>query len=193
MIKIDRFYDYWAKAGFITALFLLILLIFNSKTPIGSFGWFYWLSLPIYMFHQFEEYVYPGGFKDELNELLRKDESDQEVLTDKLVIFVNIGFIWILNPVLIILNAISIIFPIILMTIVGFNGIVHVFTSLRFRKYNPGLIMSVIGNIPLSVYVILGLGLTGTASILELIVGICIGIVLHMLLFIMLFLRSRKI
>ncbi len=191
-MKIDKLYDYWAKAGFITALFLLIMLFFNSRAPIGSFEWLYWFSIPLYMFHQFEEYVYPGGFKEELNQILSKVQPNQEILTDKLVLIVNIGFVWILNLLLIILSEISVIFPIILMTILCFNGIVHVLSSIRFRKYNPGLVISIVGNIPLGLYVLLGLGITSTATVVELSLGIIIGIILHGLLFIVLFRRARK-
>ncbi len=192
MVKIDKLYDYWAKSGLITGIFLLFFLIFNSRAPIGSFEWLYWFSLPLYMFHQFEEYVYPGGFKEELNEMLTQGKSDKEVLTNKLVLTVNIGFIWILNSVLIILAGISVIFPIILMTVVLFNGIVHLISSLRFQKYNPGLVVSVIGNLPLGLYVLIGLGLTGTASSIELIIGIIIGCVIHLLLFVVLFSKRGK-
>ncbi|MHA1725787.1 MAG: hypothetical protein ACTSXH_13295, partial [Promethearchaeota archaeon] len=62
---------------------------------------------PLYMFHQFEEYVYPSGFKKELNEILIHGKSDKEILTNKLVLIINIGFIWILNSLLIILAGIS--------------------------------------------------------------------------------------
>jgi hypothetical protein len=185
-------YNNWAKAGLIVAVFLLVLLFFNSKAPIGSFGWLYWLSLPLYMIHQFEEYVFPGGFKEDLNKILKQGEEQREILTDNMVLIVNIGFIWILTPILVILGTISIVFPIILMTLVAFNGFVHVIASIRFRRYNPGLIVSLIANIPLGLYVLIGLGLNAIASGMELLIGILIGSVLHLGLFIILGLRARK-
>ena len=186
-------YEHWPKAGLIAAIFLFVLLFFNSKAPIGSFEWLYWLSLPLYMIHQFEEYVYPGGFKEELNKLLTRGEGHREILTDKIGLVVNIGFIWILTPVLIVLGTFSVIFPIILMTLVAFNGFVHVFASIRFRRYNPGLIVSLLANIPLGLYVLIGLGLNAIASSTELLVGILIGVILHMGLFVFLFLRTRHL
>ncbi len=186
------FYEYWAKAGLIAAIFILLLLFLNSKAPIGSFEWLYWLSLPLYMIHQFEEYVYPGGFKEEMNKIFLRGENTREVLTDKMILIINIGLIWILTPVLIVLGNISIIFPVILMTLVAFNGFVHVIASIRFRRYNPGLIVSLIVNIPLGLYVLIGLGLTAMASIIELFYGILFGSILHVLLFVVLGVRSRK-
>jgi hypothetical protein len=185
-------YEHWAKAGLIAAIFLLLLLFLNSKAPIGSFEWLYWLSLPLYMIHQFEEYVYPGGFKEDLNKILLREKSSQEALTDKMVLVINIGLIWILTPVLIVLGTVSIIFPVILMTLVAFNGFVHLIASIRFKRYNPGLFVSLVANIPLGLYVLIGLGLSTMANSIELLIGILIGIILHMGLFIVLGLRARK-
>lgn len=192
MSEHNFWYKHWPKAGFIAALFLLLLLFLNSKVPIGSFEWLYWFSLPLYMIHQFEEYVYPGGFKEELNKILIRGEKSREILTDRMVLIINVGFIWILTPVLIVLGTISIIFPVILMTIVAFNGFIHIISSIRFRRYNPGLLVSVIGNIPLGLYVLIGLGLNAIASGIELFIGILIGVILHLGLLIILRVRSRK-
>ena len=182
----------WPKAGLIAAVFILLLLFLNSKASIGSFEWFYWLSLPLYMIHQFEEYVYPGGFKEELNKVLLKENVSSEILTDKAALVVNIGFIWILTPVLIVLGAISIIFPVILMTLVAFNGFIHLVVSIRFKRYNPGLIASLIFNIPLGVYVLIGLSLNSLVSGIELLIGIIIGLILHMGLLVFLLMKKRK-
>ena len=182
----------WPKAGLIAAVFILLLLFLNSKASIGSFEWFYWLSLPLYMIHQFEEYVYPGGFKEELNKVLLKENVSSEILTDKAALVVNIGFIWILTPVLIVLGAISIVFPVILMTLVAFNGFIHLVVSIRFKRYNPGLIASLIFNIPLGVYVLIGLSLNSLVSGIELLIGIIIGLILHMGLLVFLLMKKRK-
>ena len=182
----------WPKAGLIAAVFILLLLFLNSKASIGSFEWFYWLSLPLYMIHQFEEYVYPGGFKEELNKVLLKENVSSEILTDKAALVVNLGFIWILTPVLIVLGAISIVFPVILMTLVAFNGFIHLVVSIRFKRYNPGLIASLIFNIPLGVYVLIGLSLNSLVSGIELLIGIIIGLILHMGLLVFLLMKKRK-
>jgi hypothetical protein len=185
-------YEHWPKAGLIAAVFLLLLLFLNSKAPIGSFEWLYWLSLPLYMIHQFEEYVYPGGFKEEMNKILVREEKSPEILTERMVLVINVGFIWILTPILIVLGAISIVFPVILMTLVAFNGFVHLIASVRFRRYNPGLFVSLVANIPLGLYVLIGLGLTAVASGMELFIGILLGAILHIGLLIFLSFRARK-
>jgi len=190
--RTEFLYKEWPKIGLVVALFLLLMLFLNSKVPIGSFDWFYWFSLPLYMIHQFEEYVYPGGFITEMNKILSRGGPSREILTDKMAFIINIGFIWVMTPVLIVLGTLSLIFPIILMTLVAANGFIHGFASLRFRHYNPGLIVSLTGNIPLGLYVLIGLGLNGIATTLEMIVGILLGVILHALLFVVLGLRARK-
>lgn len=185
-------FEHWPKAGLIAAVFILLLLFLNSRAAIGSFEWLYWLSLPLYMIHQFEEYVYPGGFKEELNKVLLNENSSSEILTDKAVLVVNIGFIWILTPVLIVLGAISVVFPVILMTLVAFNGFIHLVVSIRFKRYNPGLIASLVFNIPLGLYVLISLSLNSVVTGIELIIGIVIGLILHMGLLVFLLMKKRK-
>lgn len=185
-------YKNWPKAGFIAAIFLVLMLFLNSKAPIGSFEWCYWLSLPLYMFHQFEEYVYPGGFKEQLNKILLHGETYRDILTDKMILIINMGFIWILTPILIVLGILSIVFPVILMTFVAFNGFIHVIASIMFRRYNPGLLASLTANIPLGLYVLIGLGMNDIANAIELFVGILLGVILHMGLFMVLGLKARK-
>ena len=126
-----------------------------------------------------------------MNEILNREKGSREILTDKIVLVVNIGFIWLLTPILIVLNAISIIFPVILMTLVAFNGFTHLIASIVLRRYNPGLIMSIATNIPLGLYVLISLGLNGMGSSIELFIGILIGSLLYIALFIFLRLRSR--
>ena len=189
----DFYYEHWPKVGIVAAIFLLLMLFLNSQALIGSFTWLYWFSLPLYMIHQFEEYVYPGGFREDLNKMLLKEDTSEMILTEKLAFFVNIVFIWALTPILIVLKFISMMFPVILMTLVAFNGIIHLGGTIRFKRYNPGVIVSVVGNITLGLYVLIGLGLSGEATIPELLLGILIGIIGHMVLLVFLAMRARKI
>jgi hypothetical protein len=192
MSDYNFWYEHWPKVGLITAIFLLLMLFLNSKAPIGSFEWLYWLSLPLYMIHQVEEYIFPGGFKEEMNKILFRGNASREIITDKVILIINVGFIWILTPVLIVLGSISVIFPVILMTLVTFNGFIHVAASVLYKRYNPGLVVSLIVNIPLGLYVLFGLGLNAVASSMELLIGILIGVALHVILLVSLSIRARK-
>ncbi len=142
------------------------------------------------MFHQYEEYIYPGGFIEKINEILT-GSSEMTVLTNKNAFFINIILIWIQTPLFIILGIhISPIFPIILTTLVFVNGFVHLGVFIKLKKYNPGLIMSIIFNIPMGLYLLFRISNESFANLIELVSGIILGIFLHGLLFI--FLRLKK-
>jgi len=51
----------WAKAGLILSIFLLIFL-FVFVIQVDEVVFFILLQTPLYMLHQAEEYVIPGGF-----------------------------------------------------------------------------------------------------------------------------------
>lgn len=192
-MKFDKefWFNNWPRVGIVVAVFLLILLFFNTYEPIGSIQWLYWFCLPLYMIHQFEEYVWPGGFQKEINRIISKEES-VEILTSKDTFFINILFIWVLTPVLIIFAHFSVIFPIIMVTIVGVNGLTHIFAAIRFQKYNPGLIMSILFNIPLSIYILTVIYRDYMSTVSEYLIGIAIGVVFHAGLFIFIFIKSRR-
>jgi hypothetical protein len=191
-INKDFWYKNWPRVGIIVAVFSLIFLFFYPSMVIGSIDWLYWLCIPMYMIHQFEEYVYPGGFQREINQILSIGDSTTEILTSKDTFFINIIFIWVLTPVLIILGYFSVIFPIVMITIVGVNGTTHLIASIRFRKYNAGLILSLVFNLPLSIYILVTLSIT-SATWLQLLVGVLVGIILHGALFIFLIMKARRV
>jgi hypothetical protein len=188
----DFWYTQWPRVGLIVAIFMLILLIFNSQATIGSITWFYWLSIPLYMFHQYEEYVFPGGFQKQINIILSKGNSTQEKITSRDTFIINMLFIWVASPILILLGNFTIFFPIVLMTLFAANGVVHLVGSIKMRKYNPGLILSLVFNLPVGLYVIITIGVKNLALQWEFIGGIIVGIILHALLFVFLIAKTRR-
>jgi hypothetical protein len=192
-MKFDRnfWFTNWPRVGIVVSVFLLILLFFNSAAPVGSIQWMYWLCLPLYMIHQFEEYIFPGGFEREINRILTKGVP-AEILTPKIAFFVNILLIWVLTPILVVLGYFSIIFPLIMVTLVGVNGLTHIVAALKLRKYNPGLIMSILFNIPLSIYVFISVILNGISTPAEFLIGLIIGVILHAGLFFFLIIQTKR-
>ncbi len=180
------------RVGLIVAIFLVILLVFNSQAPIGSYLWLTWLSVPLYMFHQYEEYVFPGGFQRELNTILLKDPSAEEKINSRDTFLINILYIWVAGPVLIALGLVSIIFPIIWISLFIANGVIHLITSIAKRKYNPGLVFSIIFNLPLGIYILIDIWMNSLAGIWVYIGGIILGVMFHALLFVILIAKTRR-
>ena len=192
MKDLEFWYKHWARAGLPTALFIIVFLFLNSKSEIGSIEWFLWLSIPLYMFHQYEEYVFPGGFLEFMNSKVIAKESDEIALGNKTAFLINIGGIWILIPLFILLSTISHIFSVIIITVIIINGITHIGSYFKFHGYNPGLILSIVYNIPFGVYLTYRMLIEKYVTFIDLLLGFTFGFILHGLLFLMILSLKRK-
>jgi hypothetical protein len=152
------------------------------------------LHLPVYMLHQIEEHLRPGGFRQFANaEIFHSGRADWPVTVGG-VCFVNTAFVWL--PI-----GLAALFPDTLAWL-GFayvglsfaNALLHLAGVARLRIYNPGAATALLLLLPFSVFVFwtrMGLGeLTGAgvaASILA-------GVLLHgpvAALFVVPWLRAR--
>ena len=84
----------WAKTGFIVSIFLLVFLIVFVK-PVDFVVFLLLLQTPLYMLHQTEEYVFPGGFKKFANTksvLALPEPENSEPVSDTLIAIINLGY-----------------------------------------------------------------------------------------------------
>ncbi len=179
-MNMDYLYKNWAQIGMVSAIFIFVLLFFNTYVPIGSYQWLLWLNIPFYFIHQFEEYVYPGGFLEDMNKNLEGLGNGNVKLTERDAFYINVLFTWILMPLFNILGFISILFPLIVLATATVNPLLHIFGTIRARKYAPGLIAGLVLNLPLGLYVFIGISLSSMITIFQLIIVILIGIGIHM-------------
>ena len=170
-------YEHWMKATPFLALYTFILIWLYVKDV--NFALFLiWLQCPFYWAHEFEEYVCPGGFLKFFNLGPLGSTRPDEPLN-------KAGSFWINIPLMYVLLPLSGILSHYLGTDWGLwtayystlNASAHVVMFFIFgRKYNPGLVMSILLNIPLGVYTIwyfLSNGLVTTeVNIISIIVGI---------------------
>ncbi|MGD9923135.1 MAG: HXXEE domain-containing protein, partial [Pseudorhodoplanes sp.] len=150
--------------------------------------------LVIYMVHQTEEHLWPGGFRQFTNDHIFHSGRADWPVTEGGVALVNIGFVWL--PV-----ALAALFPGPLrwvglawigLTLV--NAVIHIATSIRFRIYNPGLATSVLLFLPYSIGVLALFASRGTLSGTQITLVILLGIILHLpvaALFVVPYLRAR--
>jgi tryptophan-rich sensory protein len=106
------------------------------------------------MLHQFEEYQYPGGFKEFFNQTIyNKTWIIRFPLNDTAIFMVNVVVAWTaytysaLHPEYLWL-ALG------LFCITFFNGFLHSFLFFRKKKYNPGFYTGLFLFIPFSSYAI---------------------------------------
>lgn len=135
--------------------------------------------LVIYMLHQIEEHLWPGGFRQYTNAHVFKSGRDDWPVDVGGVALVNIGYVWL--PV-----AAAALFPETLRWLglgwIGLtfvNALSHIGTSIRFRGYNPGLVTSILLFLPFTVWALaheVASGALSGAAVAALVVA---GVVLH--------------
>jgi hypothetical protein len=136
--------------------------------------------LVIYMLHQTEEHLWPGGFRQFANARVFKSGNDDWPVTEGGVALVNIGYVWL--PILF-----AALFPGPLRWLglgwVGLtliNGITHIVSSIRFKVYNPGLVTSVLLFLPFTVWMLAREVAAGMLTGWQVVALLIAGVVLHL-------------
>lgn len=150
--------------------------------------------LVLYMLHQTEEHLWPGGFRQFTNAHVFHSGNDDWPVDIPGVALINIGYVWL--PV-----GLAIAFPNALRWLglawVGLtliNGIIHIVTTIRLRIYNPGLVTGIVLFLPFTIFVLTLEVLRGALSGGEIAAIVLGGIVLHIpvaALFVVPYLRRR--
>ena len=184
-------YHHWAESTLILALGIIVLLLsFFSVTPWYLF--LIWLQFPIYLIHEFEEHVFPGKFKEFINKEIFKSTDTNAPLTTVAVFWINILAIWVLFPLAAILaQNVSPKFGLLLPVFGVFNATLHIVMFVVKRKYNPGLVVSVLLNYPTGIYTVYVLAQNGFVCAMSLSAALLVTILAHALIVIMV-IRARK-
>ena len=152
----------WAKVGVILSIYMFVMLfVFVRQYDFVVFVLL--LQTPLYMLHQTEEYIFPGGFGKFFNTKIFNLETEDEPLDENFIFYVNVIIIWIVLPVCGLLSTLNYNFGLWLPYFSFFAGVAHVALALKAKKlYNPGLMVSLFINIPVglwSIRYLLGQGL----------------------------------
>ena len=157
-MDIARLNRIWQKStGILAVIIIAVLVAWRYFSPeVNIFQWLFWLHLPLIMLHEFEEYVFPGGFKEFFNTktplALSTPRSDLP-LGSPMIFIINMGA-WIL---IVIGAVLAIKAPWLGMMMVVFelvNVVGHGFVfQLRHKGYNPGMVTAMVLFIPYIVIV----------------------------------------
>lgn len=135
--------------------------------------------LVIYMVHQTEEHLWPGGFRQFANARIFKSGRDDWPVDEGGVALINIGYVWV--PLVL-----ASMFPGPLRWIglgwVGLtlvNAITHIVGTARFGIYNPGLITAIALFLPFTIWVLAYEHAKGMLSAGQIALIILLGIALH--------------
>lgn len=155
-MKLSEYYSWfkrdWAKAGFLISIFLFIFLFIFVKDS-DFIVFLILLQTPLYMLHETEEYIFPGGFGQFFNKDIFKIDKENEPIDEGFIFFVNVILIWISLPLFGLLSTINYNFGLWIPYFSFFAGVSHIALAIRAKKkYNPGLIVSLILNIPVGAW-----------------------------------------
>lgn len=172
----------WAKVGIILAFYLTLFLVVFMR-EIGLDLFLILILTPLYMLHETEEYVFPGGFKRFINKDIFNFDTEEKPMDDNFIFAINIGFIWILLPVFGLLSKISLNFGLWIPYFTIIAGVAHIGLAIKAHKiYNPGLIISLTLNIPVGLAVVNYFFNTGVISNPILNIHLPIGLGVNLLL-----------
>ncbi len=144
----------WQKAlPVLIVVGIVVWLVLFRTTPTTEQALFAALLI-IYMIHQIEEHLWPGGFRQFANAHVFKSGDDDWPVSEGGVALVNVVYVWL--PILL-----AAMFPgplrwlglaFVAMTLI--NALTHIGASIRFRIYNPGLITSIVLFLPFTIWML---------------------------------------
>ena len=142
----------WAKAGFLISIFLFVFLfVFVKDTDFVLF--LLLIQTPLYMLHETEEYIFPGGFGKFFNMDIMKFDTPDKPLDENFIFAINVILIWIILPTFGLLAAKNLQYGLWIPYFSFFAGVSHIPLGIKARKrYNPGLIASLLLNIPVGAW-----------------------------------------
>jgi hypothetical protein len=166
----------WAETGLIMAIFITAFL-FIVVRRIDFVLFVILLQTPLYLVHETEEYVFPGGFAQFFNRYIYKTGLDTGPFDDNAVFYINMGYIWIPVPLFGMLSCIHYSFGAWIPYFVFYQGFGHIALAIVGRKlYNPGLAASLVLNIPVGFWSMLVLVHHGVVPTLFLNTSSAIGL-----------------
>jgi hypothetical protein len=171
--------DNWPKATIFLVIYLTIPL-FLFVLELNPALFLIWIQLPVYFLHEFEEYVYPGGFLAFFNTKILKSPREEGPLDLDASFWINIPLIFVGFLVCAILATVCK-DPNIGLWIAYFsaiNALAHVGWVFKF-KYNPGFWVSLLVNIPVGIYTVCYFAEHAIASTETQIISLVIGVVVQ--------------
>jgi len=149
----ELIYRHWAKLGGVIAAGILVYIYVIQGARMPLVQKFSLLSLAFLMFHQFEEYVYPGGFQQYFNTRIYNPFGFfKNKISDKAVIWVNVVFGWGVYGIVAIFFHDNHTLVMIFVAVLLINGLLHFGVSFSVRDYNPGVVTGAILFLPLAIY-----------------------------------------
>ena len=166
----------WAKTGMRTAILISIYVFLLSGYNWSSIEALVWIHVVLLLVHQYEEYVYPGGFKEYFNQhIVNNIPVMSTPLNDKGIFIVNVVLAWTAYFASAIYGNRLPLLIIGLLGVTILNGVLHTIVFIIKREYNPGLFSGMFLFIPFGVYFLLKMVSMAPGSLLPALLVFVIG------------------
>lgn len=169
--------NWYHSTIFLTIYSLLFIFLFILPKDFALF--LIWLHVPVYLLHETEEFVFPGGFPEFMTEMFIGKGKEVPFAIKRAGFWINVPFILLGFPfvaTLATLFGVSFGLYVVYFTLVA--TIPHFIQVVQTKKlYNPGLGASVFLNLPVSIFTLYYLNSNGLISTLENIIGLAIALV----------------
>jgi hypothetical protein len=170
----------WQKAlPYLSAAGVIGWIALFRSDPLSEQALFAGL-LVIYLLHQIEEHLWPGGFRQSLNTDVFHSGNDNWPVDKGGVAFVNIVWVWLPIGLAALLPATLRFIGLAWLGLTLVNGIIHIVSAVRLRSYNPGLVTSIVLFLPFTIFVLVREAARGMLSDGEIAAIVVAGIVLHL-------------
>ncbi|TLD80264.1 HXXEE domain-containing protein [Helicobacter sp. MIT 05-5293] len=148
-------YDNWMRATPFLAIYTFILVFLYVRDANYAL-YLIWLQGIIYWIHEFEEYILPGGFLEFFNRNMMSSNQAEYPLSKVGSFWINIPLVYFAMPFsAVIAHFFGLEWGLWTAYFSFLNAFAHVVMFFKFgRKYNPGLIISILLNIPVAIYMI---------------------------------------
>jgi hypothetical protein len=150
---LNWFREDWPKVGGIVSVFLAIYLavIFLPGNPL-LFAIL--LATPLYMLHEFDEYVIPGKFAQFMNRNIFKTDAESGLLDTKAVFWINMA-VWILISLSSLWAFFDISQVIALPYFYLFQAVIHLVLGIAGKRFiNPGMLTAWLLHVPWGIWTI---------------------------------------
>jgi hypothetical protein len=143
----------WPKSTIFLAIYTATLLTLYLM-PTNLALYLIWIQVPVYFLHQFEEYVFPGGFMAFFNAHVLASNRPDFPLDAVASFYINVPIIFVAFPLSALLaGSYGIAVGVWTVYFSMINAASHV--GMFFKSgYNPGLAVSVVLNIPVGLFAI---------------------------------------
>jgi hypothetical protein len=144
----------WPRTGLIVSIFLIIYMAV-IVLPNNLLQFSVLLAAPLYMLHEFDEYVFPGRFAQFMNKNIYKLDPENGMLNTDAAFWINIIAVWTVIPLFSLWAVFDIGQAIAIPYFFIFQAVVHLILGIIGKRFiHPGMISAWLIHVPWGIWTI---------------------------------------